>query len=80
MEGIDITLNLEDWIAEVNKYEKEVRIAIAEMVAESRPLSTLADITIKQEVSFKTFFYVSADTAEAFDWNYNVWIITPYIN
>jgi len=80
LDKIDVHGESEDWIDEVNQYDQEVRMAIREMAAEARPLSTLEDITITQEMSFKAFFYVSADSEESCDARYNVRIATPYIS
>ncbi|KAF8446754.1 hypothetical protein BGX38DRAFT_623670 [Terfezia claveryi] len=55
-------------------------MAIREMVTEARPLSTLEDITITQEMSFKAFFYVSIDPEESCGVCYDVRIATPYIS
>ena len=49
------------------------------MVADDQPLSTLEDITITQEVSFKAFFYVSTDLEASCDRGYNIRIATLYI-
>ena len=53
-------------------------MAVRDMVAEVS-LSTLEDITITQQVSFKAFFYVSSDLEGACDHNYSVRIATLYI-
>ena len=79
LETIHPGSDAKDWIIDVGIYDEVVRMAIRDIVADARPLSTLEDITITQEVSFKVFFYVSADPEESADRNYNVRIATPYI-
>ena len=80
LETIYLYSEPEEWITAVNTYDKEVRMALRDMVAEARPLSTVEDITITKEVSFKAFFYVSTDPEEACDRSYDVRIATLYIS
>ena len=77
---IFLSSEAQEWAAAVNMYDNEVRMVLRDMAAESRPLSSLEDITITQEVSFKAFFYVSTDVEEACAHNYAVRIATPYIS